>query len=81
MTGIDSFKIAMLMRGGNFPLAYVYPKKMRATRDLLRRRTRIVQHGAMLKAHVVNTVSQYNPAAQQGQPQQPGRPITTHLGF
>ena len=57
---IDSFKIAMLMRGGNFPLAYVYPKKMRATRDLLRRRTRIVQHGAMLKAHVVNTVSQYN---------------------
>src|SRR5690554_1277614 len=57
---IDSFKIAMLMRGGNFPLAYVYPKKMRATRDLLRRRTRIAQHGAMLKAHVVNTVSQYN---------------------
>ena len=57
---IDSFKIAMLMRGGNFPLAYVYPKAMRATRDLLRRRTRIVQHGAMLKAHVVNTTSQYN---------------------
>jgi hypothetical protein len=41
-------------------LAYVYPKEMRATRDLLRRRTRIVQHGAMLKAHVVNTTSQYN---------------------
>ena len=57
---IDSFKIAMLMKGGNFPLAYVYPKAMRATRDLLRRRTRIVQHGAMLKAHVVNTTSQYN---------------------
>jgi transposase len=57
---IDSFKIAMLMKGGNFPLAYTYPKEMRATRDLLRRRTRIVQHGAMLKAHVVNTTSQYN---------------------
>ena len=57
---IDSFKIAMLMRGGNFPLAYVYPKAMRATRDLLRRRTRIVRHGADLKAHVVNTTSQYN---------------------
>lgn len=57
---IDSFKIAMLMKGGNFPLAYVYPSEMRATRDLLRRRTRIVQHGAMLKAHVVNTTSQYN---------------------
>ncbi|GAB0150920.1 IS110 family transposase [Marinobacterium sp. BA1] len=33
---------------------------MRATRDLLRRRTHIVRHGAELKAHVVNTTSQYN---------------------
>lgn len=57
---IDSFKIAKLIRGGNFPLAYVYPKVMRATRDLLRRRMKIVRHGADLKAHVVNTTSQYN---------------------
>lgn len=57
---IDSYKIAALMRGGNFPLAYVYPRAMRATRDLLRRRTHIVRHGAELKAHVVNTTSQYN---------------------
>jgi transposase len=57
---IDSFKIANLMRGGNFPLAYVYPKEMRATRDLLRRRLKIVRHGANLKAHVANTTSQYN---------------------
>lgn len=57
---IDSFKIANLIRGGNFPLAYTYPKAMRATRDLLRRRTRIVRHGAHLKAHASNTVSQYN---------------------
>ncbi len=57
---IDSFKIANLIRGGNFPLAYVYPKEMRATRDLLRRRMKIVRHGAHLKAHVVNTTSQYN---------------------
>jgi transposase len=57
---IDSFKIASLMRGGNFPLAYVYPKEMRATRDLLRRRMKIVRHGAHLKAHVSNTTSQYN---------------------
>jgi transposase len=57
---IDSFKIANLIRGGNFPLAYVYPKQMRATRDLLRRRMKIVRHGADLKAHVVNTTSQYN---------------------
>ncbi len=48
------------MRGGNFPLAYVYPKQMRATRDLLRRRMKIVRHGANLKAHVANTTSQYN---------------------
>ena len=57
---IDSFKIANLIRGGNFPLAYVYPKEMRATRDLLRRRTKLVRHGAHLKAHVSNTTSQYN---------------------
>lgn len=57
---IDSFKIASLIRGGNFPLAYVYPKEMRATRDLLRRRMKIVRHGATLKAHVANTTSQYN---------------------
>src|SRR5262249_45760536 len=32
---IDAGKIARLLRGGNFPLAYVYPKGMRETRDLL----------------------------------------------
>jgi len=57
---IDSYKIAHLIRGGNFPLAYTYPKHMRATRDLLRRRTRLVRHGADLKAHIANTTSQYN---------------------
>jgi len=57
---IDSYKIAKLMRGGNFPLAYTYPKEMRATRDLLRRRMKIVRHGADLKAHITNTASQYN---------------------
>jgi len=57
---IDSYKIANLIRGGNFPRAYVYPKPMRATRDLLRRRMKIVRHGADLKAHVANTTSQYN---------------------
>ncbi len=57
---IDSHKIAKLIRGGNFPLAYTYPKAMRATRDLLRRRIKIVRHGAHLKAHVSNTTRQYN---------------------
>jgi transposase len=57
---IGSFKVASLMRGGNFPLAYAYPREMRATRDLLRRRTKLVRHGADPKAHVANTTSQYN---------------------
>ena len=34
---IDSQKIAVLLRGGMLPQAYVYPAQMRATRDLLRR--------------------------------------------
>ncbi len=57
---IDSYKIACLLKGGNFPMAYNYPEHMRSTRDLLRRRTSLVRHGAQLKAHVVNTNSQYN---------------------
>ena len=57
---IDSLKIAQLIRAGNFPLAYVYPREMRSTRDLLRRRTNLVRHGANLKAHVANTTSQHN---------------------
>jgi len=39
---IDSKKIATLLRGGNIPVAYVYPKKMRSTRDLLRRRNHLM---------------------------------------
>lgn len=37
---IDSDKITMLLRGGMFPIAYVYPAGMRETRDLLRRQRR-----------------------------------------
>lgn len=57
---IDSHKIAALLRGGMFPLAYVYPPKMRATRDLLRRRTHFMRKRAELYAHIQNTASQYN---------------------
>ncbi len=42
------------------PQAYVYPKGMRETRDLLRRRTFLVRRRAELLAHLVNTNSQYN---------------------
>ena len=57
---IDSKKIAALIRGGNFPLAYAYPRGMRSTRDLLRRRNYLVRHRAELIVHVQNTNSQYN---------------------
>jgi transposase len=56
----DAEAIARLLRGGNLPVAYVYPRAMRATRDLLRRRTFLVRRRAELLAHVVNTNSQYN---------------------
>jgi transposase len=49
---IDANKIARLLKGGNFPLAYVYPKGMRETRDLLRRRTYLVRQRAGLMTHL-----------------------------
>ena len=57
---IDSQKIAGLLRGGMFPMAYVYPPEMRATRDLLRRRNYLVRSRADLMGHVHNTAIQYN---------------------
>src|ERR687888_1377387 len=57
---IDSQKIAVLLRGGMLPQAYVYPAEMRATRDLLRRRLHLTRKRAALLAHIQNTNSQYN---------------------
>ena len=57
---IDSLKIASLLRGGNLPQAYVYPGKMRATRDLLRRRLHFARKRGELLAHIQNTNTQYN---------------------
>jgi len=57
---IDSHKIATLLRGGMLPQAYVYPARMRATRDLLRRRNHLMRKRAELFAHIQNTQSQYN---------------------
>jgi len=57
---IDSQKIAVLLRGGMLPQAYVYPAEMRATRDLLRRRMHLAHKRGELLAHVQNTNSQYN---------------------
>jgi transposase len=57
---IDAGKIARLLRGGTFPLAYAYPKGMRETRDLLRRRTYLVRKRAELMTHLQILNSQYN---------------------
>jgi transposase len=57
---IDAQKIAVLLRGGMPPQAYVYPAEMRATRDLLRRRVPLMRKRAELLTHIQNTNSQYN---------------------
>jgi transposase len=57
---IDAGKLAAMLRGGLFPMAYVYPKAKRQTRDLLRRRGFFVRQRSQLIAHIVNTNSQFN---------------------
>jgi transposase len=57
---IDAQKIAALLRGGLFPVAYVYPPKMRSTRDLLRRRMFLNRRRSALITHVKSTFAQYN---------------------
>ena len=56
----DSEKIARIMLGGNFPLAYVYPPEMRAVRDLMRRRCYLVRMKSEVQAHISITNYQYN---------------------
>ena len=63
----DSLKIAMLLRGGNFPQGYVYPKATRAQRDLTRRRGYFVRQRAELQTHIRNTAAQYNLPSPSGQ--------------
>ena len=70
---IDSRKIAALLRGGLIPMAYVYPQKMRATRDLLRRRNHFMRKRAELLAHIQNTASQYNLADPLGKISRPSK--------
>ncbi|WP_169981452.1 IS110 family RNA-guided transposase [Tautonia rosea] len=49
---IDSEKIAHLLRAGLLPQAYAYPAEMRATRDLLRRRSYLVRRRSEALTHV-----------------------------
>ena len=57
---LDSEKIAILLRGGMLPEAYAYPRAMRPTRDLLRRRARLVRMRSELLGHVQLSKYQYN---------------------
>ncbi len=57
---VDSYKLAALLRGGTFPMAYTYPKKMRAARDLLRRRQYFTRKRAELFVHIRTSNTQYN---------------------
>ena len=63
---IDAHKIAVLLRGGAFPMAYVYPRGMRATRDLLRRRLFFVRRRSELFTHIRLTFHQLNLPAPSG---------------
>jgi transposase len=55
---LDSEKIARLLRSGHLPLAYTYPRALRATRDL-RRRLFFVRRRSKLLSHLQVSQSQY----------------------
>lgn len=63
---IDAHKIAALRRGGLIPQADVYPRRMRATRDLLRRRHHLMHKRAAWSAPLQNTASQSHRGAPMG---------------
>ncbi|MDX6851601.1 transposase, partial [Gilvimarinus sp. SDUM040013] len=56
----DSEKIARIMRGGDFPLAYAYPAELRPLRDLMRRRSHLVRIKSEIQSHISITNYQYN---------------------
>jgi transposase len=64
---LDSERIAMLLKSGMFPQAFVYPHEMRATRDLMRRRCFFVRKRAELSAHISMTFQQYNMTRPKGE--------------
>jgi hypothetical protein len=57
---IDAQQMAVLLRGGMLPQAYVYPAAMRGTRALLRRRRHLRRQRAALLAPSQHTNSQYH---------------------
>ena len=83
---IDSQKIALLLRGGMLPMAYVYPHAMRATRDLLRRRMHLVhapgrspgphpEHRQPVQPAAADARSSPTPPIAQGSPSSSPTPV------
>ena len=56
----DAEVIARLLKGGNFPQAYAYPKERRGLRDLLRTRLRLVRQRAEMYGHIHTVRRQLN---------------------
>ncbi len=56
----DAEAIARLLKGGNLPPAYAYPREKRGLRDLLRARLRLVRQRAELYGHVHTARRQAN---------------------
>jgi transposase len=56
----DAEAIARLLKGGNLPPAYAYPREKRGLRDLLRARLRLVRQRADLYGHVHTARRQAN---------------------
>lgn len=57
---VDSEKLAFLLRGGNFAIAYAYPAAWRSTRDLLRRRMHLVRRRGETLTHISHAHYQCN---------------------
>ena len=56
----DAFKLAKLLRMGEIPEAYIYPKEKRPLRDLLRRRAELVQERALCYSNLRVQFIKYN---------------------
>ena len=56
----DAERLARLLRLGEIPEGYIYPKELRPLRDLMRQRTSLVRQRGGLRASLRNTLSRYN---------------------
>lgn len=53
----DAFHLAHLLRIGNFPESYIYPKQERPVRDLLRKRSMLVKNKTQHVTSLINMVN------------------------